>query len=140
LCGYYIDSKVADSYVPCALTDYNSGNHETLSSSSPSAGLAGNIVDFAKDMNAEFNNFLKNSTGGYVPGSMGIILMDRVGEDDNSKDIPSFIVSNNFKHDTGTQAVTLSEIKKTETAFDPNNETPLAKPRNSEGGMTITWE
>jgi hypothetical protein len=142
LCGYFIDTTIEDSYYPCAMTDYNANANPTkrLSSGTATSGLKGNIASFAEHMNEMFNNYLKSETNGYVPGSMGIIMMDRVGDDENSKNIPSYIVSNNFKHDTGTQAATLSEIKKAETPFDPNNETPLAKPRNSEGGMTITWE
>ena len=69
--------------------------------------------------------------------------MDRVSNDVNDPGslIPGIIVANNFQTSQVTPApATVSEIKKTGTAFDPNNETPLAKPRNSEGGMTITWE
>ena len=137
LCGYYIDSKVADSYIPCALTDYNSSNHKTLSSSGTTAGLKGNIGDFAKEMNTFFQNHLKTQTSGFVPGSMGVILMDRVGEDEASKYIPSYIVSNNFKHDTGAQAAALSMPR---SDYDQQNDgTPAAKTR-SNGGFTVTWE
>ena len=140
LCGYYIDASVADSYKPCSLTDYNAEKSLTLSSSGTTAGLKGNIGDFAKDMNTFFQNHLKTQTSGFVPGSMGVILMDRVGEDEASKYIPSYIVSNNFQHDTGAQAVALSMPR---SDYDQQNgDTPAAKTRSheSKGGFTVTWE
>lgn len=137
LCGYYIDASVADSYKPCSLTDYNAEKSQTLSSSGATAGLKGNIGDFAKDMNTFFQNHLQSNTSGFVPGSMGVILMDRVGEDEASKYIPSYIVSNNFQHDTGAQAAALSMPR---SEYDPQNDGDPAAKTRSNGGFTVTWE
>lgn len=157
LCGYYITDAVPKSIYPNSLTDYNISYEKTtltsykyvkpatLSTMSSDAGMCGDIATFAKDMNNYFYDLLLKTTDSesYVAGPMGIILMDRVSADKTTtgSKIPSIIIANNFQTSQVTPApATVSEIKKTETAFDPNNETPLAKPRNSEGGMTITWE
>jgi hypothetical protein len=103
-------------------------------------GNEGNIAAYADWANNKFYNLLLTKlSDGTMNGSTGIVMMDRVSATaDNPAGyyIPQIIIANNFR----TAPATVSEIKKTETAFDPNNEAPLAKPRNSEGGMTITWE
>lgn len=97
LCGYYIDTRFYESYMPCILTDWNS-NGNKLTVASKTAGMQGNIGDFAKDMNEEFYAYLAELTkNGPVAGSMGIIMMDRVGENEASKRIPQIIIANNFK-------------------------------------------
>lgn len=109
-------------------------------------GTQGDIAGFAKDINNYFYTYIKSVGANNISGATGIILMDRIApESDKTTNpagyyLPQIILNNNFRINTGAAPATVSEIKKTETAFDPNNETPLAKPRNSEGGMTITWE
>lgn len=142
LCGYFIDTAIDDSYYPCTMTDYNANSSDAkqLSASSAVSGLRGNIGRFATHMNKFFSEYLQSETNGYVPGSMGIIMMDRVGDDEYSKNIPSYIVSNNFQHDTGAQAVALSMPR---SDYDQQNDgTPAAKTRSNEskGGFTVTWE
>lgn len=144
LCGYLVSENIENSGQPCLLTDRNIKNeNQTLTNASRLAGMSGDIGSFAKKINKDFyNHVLKQlDENGHLSGSFGIVLMDRVSNkaDDPGSLIPGIIVANNFQTSQVTPA-TVSEIKKTETAFDPNNEAPLAKPRNSEGGMTITWE
>lgn len=145
LCGYFVTQNYDNSLTPCRLTDRNIDKNTELTGSSAVAGMGGDIAGFAKQINKDFYDLVLKQldASGHLSGSFGIVLMDRVSKDANDPGslIPGIIVANNFQTSQVTPApATVSEIKKTETAFDPNNETPLAKPRNSEGGMTITWE
>lgn len=141
LCGYYIDTNILDSYSPYTGTDGNISNGESLTAESSTAGMCGNIADFATDINKDFYNYLQEYTQGtgFVPGSMGIILMDRIGADDYSSAIPGIIVANNFQHkmDTGTPDPTAYQIPTAEY-----NGEPVAAParRGASEEMSITWE
>lgn len=98
LCGYYISDDIAESYYPCVLTDRNINNeNKTLSTSSRTAGMSGNIQDFASDMNNNFNTLLQDKTTNTNVGPIGIIMMDRVGESESSQRIPQIIIANNFQ-------------------------------------------
>ena len=106
LCGYFIDKTEVNSYLPNLLTDISvnvSGNliktHEysVLSGSSTTAGMCGNISDYAKWVNNEFYNYLLTKDLGGK--STGIIMMDRVSNDANENPagyyIPRIILANN---------------------------------------------
>ena len=97
LCGYYITPQFRESYLPCILTDWNSNGNKVLSIASQTAGMQGDIGTFAKDINEEFYSILDKKTQSSNIGSMGIIMMDRVGEYEASKRIPQIIVANNFQ-------------------------------------------
>lgn len=150
LCGYYIDINIWTSCEPNSLTEANLANREwssdlalsPLTNASATSGMCGDIATFATNINTFFYGYLKQTIeeSSYTPGSMGIILMDRIGQDAASTQIPSIIIANNFHYALPSKPVTISEIKKSEDPFNSSTETPLAKPRNSEGGMTITWE
>ena len=139
LCGYFIDKNVASSYEPCRLTDYNVNNQYFLSSGDAQSGLQGNIQTFAYTINSMFYDHLQDVTSGYVPGSMGIILMDRVGEtvDDNDagNKIPGIIIANNFQHETSTVTYSLPRDEN-----GTQNSDIFASPakRNTTNG--IVWE
>lgn len=101
LCGYYITDEYPESIYPCTFTDA-AVNHFwseifSLSSSSVTSGMGGDIENFAKDMNEEAYNYLLGLTQGetYSPGSLGIVLMDRVGSNKGTE-IPGIIIGNNF--------------------------------------------
>ena len=103
LCGYFIDKSEINSYLPNLLTDisvnYSSGIHKysVLSGSSTTAGMCGNISDYAKWVNNAFYNYLlTKELGG---NATGIIMMDRVSDNANDNPagyyIPRIILANN---------------------------------------------
>ena len=104
LCGYYIDTDIEDSYTPNSLTEISLakqgiGGYELspLTAASNTAGMSGNISDYAKDINNYFYNYLlTKDLGG---NSTGIIMMDRVSDDANTNPagyyIPRIILANN---------------------------------------------
>ena len=103
LCGYFIDKTEVNSYLPNLLTDisvnYSAGTHKysVLSGSSTTAGMCGNISDYAKWVNNEFYNYLLTKDLGGK--STGIIMMDRVSNKANANPagyyIPRIILANN---------------------------------------------
>lgn len=144
LCGYFIDRSIEQSYIPCVLTDFNASNsNKGLSSASQTAGLQGNIQRFAYTINSMFYDHLQDVTSGYVPGSMGIILMDRVGEvvDDNDagNKIPGIIVANNFQHEES--ATTLS-LPRNENGLESGDElaAPAQRGVANDNEVSIVWE
>lgn len=149
LCGYFVDKTIEQSYIPCVLTDYNANNeNKTLSKASQTAGLQGNIQRFAYTINQMFYDYLQEATDGtgYTPGSMGIVLMDRVGEVvtvdgktyDGGNRIPGIIVANNFQHKASATALSLPRRNLEE------GDVIAAPARRSANGeseeMSITWE
>ena len=143
LCGYFIDKDVAASYEPCRLTDYNASNSKFLSSGTPQSGLQGNIQRFAYTINKMFYDHLQDVTSGYVPGSMGIILVDRVGEvvdgNDAGDKIPGIIVANNFQHEES--ATTLS-LPRNEKGLESGDElaAPAQRGVANDNEVSIVWE
>ena len=142
LCGYFIDKDIKSSYEPCRLTDYNVTNSQFLSSGTALSGLQGNIQSFAYTINEMFYQHLQDVTSGYVPGSMGIILMDRVGEivgnNDASNKIPGIIVANNFQHEEET---TVLSLPRNEEAFEPGDKlaAPAQRGVANDNEVSIVW-
>lgn len=149
LCGYFVDKTIEQSYIPCVLTDYNANNNnKTLSKASQTAGLQGNIQRFAYTINQMFYDYLQEATDGtgYTPGSMGIVLMDRVGEVvtvdgktyDGGNRIPGIIVANNFQHKASATALSLPRRNLEEGDVIA---APARRGVNGENEeMSITWE
>lgn len=142
LCGYYVDPNVNSSYNPCILTDRNISNgNYGLSGNMLTAGMAGNIHDFAADMNDMFGEMLQKKTANSKVGPMGIIMMDRVGENESSKRIPQIIIANNFQFKLNT-SITLPFD--TEGFNEASGDVVAAPERRSaseeKGEMTIVWE
>lgn len=150
LCGYFVDKTIEQSYIPCVLTDYNANNdNKTLSKASQTAGLQGNIQRFAYTINQMFYDYLQEETNGtgYTPGSMGIILMDRVGEIvpvdgktyDAGNKIPGIIVANNFQHQTTATGYTL---RKDQTLEEGDQKAAPAQRgvKGADEGVSIVWE
>ena len=143
LCGYFIDKNVPSSFEPCRLTDYNVKNSYFLSSGTAQSGLQGNIQTFAYTINSMFYDHLQDVTSGYVPGSMGIILMDRVGEvvdgNDAGNKIPGIIVANNFQHEES--ATTLS-LPRNEKGLESGDElaAPAQRGVANDNEVSIVWE
>lgn len=107
LCGYYAENNDNDknSILPNELTDMSLGKtsstsikrYSPVTASSATAGMCGNISDYAYDINNYFYNYLlKKSLNGK---STGIIMMDRVSNDATANPagyyIPRIILANN---------------------------------------------
>ena len=104
LCGYFTTQDYLSSIYPCNYTDlavhwmWNNQIY-SLSLSSTTAGMGGDIAGFAAKINADFYNHLLNVDTDYEAGSMGIVLIDRVGEGAGGSNIPGVIIANNFQFD-----------------------------------------
>lgn len=142
LCGYYVDPDVNSSYNPCTLTDRNINNeNKILSGEMATAGMAGNIRDFAADMNNVFSQMLQTKTHNTSVGPMGIIMMDRVGEAESSKRIPQIIIANNFQFALNTSIdmrISSEEINESKGDVIAAPQRRSASDENEE--MTIVWE
>lgn len=154
LCGYYITKSYPSSSAPCSLTDCGYGSTNggqtydevwVLSASSPIAGMGGDIATYAEQINTDFYNHLLNLTSGsnYKPGSMGVILLDRVG-DDGSKGaaIAGVVVSNNFLFEMETDP---DYNKENELGlYDETNEgatmAPARRTIATKEGVELNWE
>ena len=123
--------------MPCILTDWNSNGNKVLSIASQTAGMQGDIGTFAKDMNEEFYSILDKKTQSSNIGSMGVIMMDRVGEYEASKRIPQIIVANNFQFalNTTLDLTKGGNVKQEDVVLsrEQNRSTKTAAP-------IITWE
>lgn len=147
LCGYYITKNYPASSAPCSFTDCG---HQpltatwyevwVLSASSPISGMGGDISTFAKQINKDFYDYLMTqSDNGYVPGSMGIILMDRVGEADGASDvIPGIIVGNNFQFKQDQETNPVLQLIDTENE-DPQY-APATRGADGEEEVMMVWK
>lgn len=147
LCGYYITHDYPASSAPCSFTDcghqpLTAGWYEVwvLSASSPISGMGGDISTFAKQINKDFYDYLMTQgDNGYVPGSMGIILMDRVGEADGASDvIPGIIVGNNFQFKQDQETNPVMQLIDTENE-DPQY-APATRGADGEEEVMMVWE
>ena len=99
LCGYFVDPAIQSSYSPYTGTD---------GVGKPNGGVTGNVKDYA----TEINNFVYGTIFQHgledVSGPLGIVLMDRVGNDEihfpANTNLPYLIISNNFRYDMSTRA------------------------------------
>lgn len=144
LCGYFITNDYEESIYPCTFTDaavnWFWSELFSLSSSSVTAGMGGDIAGFAAQINTDFYNHLLNVDTDYEAGSMGIVLIDRVGEGTGGSNIPGVIIANNFQFDI--------DIEKNATMglYDEgNDEAQFAPARrgaedSDEEEVTFTWE
>ena len=87
--GYYIDESISESYTPYIESRYGLG------------GTAGNIADFADDINDDFFRRIQSFGVTNIYGPMNVVLLDRVyqkadGTDSGSR-LPSTIINNNFR-------------------------------------------
>lgn len=140
LCGYYITQDYVSSIYPCTFTDAAINWFWTeiysLSSSSTTAGMGGDIAGFAADINEAFYKYLLDIDTDYTAGSMGIVLMDRVGVDYGAN-IPGVIIANNFQFEID------SELSKTMEVYDETSQTPaLSAPSEYRENSvpTMVWE
>ena len=150
LCGYFIDMSIPESYKPCTLTDWNikaesifsSWKRYPLSGSSQTSGMYGNIETYAKMINDYFNKHLQSvTTANSQLGSMGIILLDRVGEYESSERIPQIIIANNFQFKLSETPAYLN----VKTSDNLNKDDILAAPaqrgvKGADEGVSIVWE
>lgn len=144
LCGYYaeINGNDKNSILPNELTDMSLGNtiakwpyedrkrYSPVTASSATAGMCGNISDYAYDINNYFYNYLlKKSLNGK---STGIIMMDRVSNDATANPagyyIPRIILANNpFATGTITPTVPTSTVEGDDALLSRKN-------------FSVTWD
>lgn len=140
LCGYYAENNDNDknSILPNELTDMSLGKtsytsrkrYSPVTASSATAGMCGNISDYAYDINNYFYNYLlKKSLNGK---STGIIMMDRVSNDATANPagyyIPRIILANNpFATGTITPTVPTSTVEGDDALLSRKN-------------FSVTWD
>ena len=153
LCGYYaeINGNDKNSILPNELTDMSLGNtiakwpnedrkrYSPVTASSATAGMCGNISDYAYDINNYFYNYLlKKSLNGK---STGIIMMDRVSNDATANPagyyIPRIILANN-PFAVGAIADPAS-VPVLEDIFEPNTDMPTS-PKSQENKISVSWD
>lgn len=98
--GYYVDSEILQSYVPyieSGSDNYTDSNGNDWSFSYTQGGMAGNIGEFATDINRYFYNAILEYGENNIYGPMNIVILDRVYADDPSSYLPSVIINNNYR-------------------------------------------
>ena len=144
LCGYYaeINGNDKNSVLPNELTDMSLGNtkatwpydnrkrYSPVTASSATAGMCGNISDYAYDINNYFYNHLLTKSLGSK--STGIIMMDRVSNDATANPagyyIPRIILANNpFATGTITPTVPTSTVEGDDALLSRKN-------------FSVTWD
>lgn len=155
LCGYFIDINNWKSCEPNSLTESNIAKDvdfivdymglQPLTSVSSTSGMSGNIEGYAAYINDYFYDYLQRKVVGsdFVPGPMGIILMDRVGEVEASTQIPSIIIANNFQYVLPSKPAAPAALSLPRADLEEGDEIAAPKRRstseeNSE--MKIVWE
>lgn len=91
--GFYIDENIPLSYKPYIAgrtdpeTNYGYGD----------GGTAGNIVDYANDINDYFYNQILKFGEDNIYGPMNVVLLDMVYATDAGSYLPSVIINNNYR-------------------------------------------
>ena len=150
LCGFFINANLAEESVkPFYRTDYsgggNSGNSSKLTLRSEYAGMEGDIDTYAKHINNYFYKLLTDmQANGSLGSSIGIVLMDRVSDNDETDPagyyIPQIIwTSNNFVNGDVNSATASYNIPMDEYEEGDRLASPAARGvANNE--ISITWE
>ncbi len=143
LSGFHITNDYPQSIQPCANVDASvfwmwGGEISTPSATSTTAGMGGDIAGYADKINTDFYNYLLSIDTDYEAGSMGIILIDRVGDGGAGANIPGVIIANNFQFDLE------SEVNQVFGLHDVENEDPQYAPatRGADGEeeVMMVWE
>lgn len=153
LCGYFIDVNNWTSCEPNSLTESNITDNilpttsgllglDDLTSATSTSGMSGDIAGYAKYINEYFYGYLQKTIDGsdFVPGPMGIILMDRVAEETASTQIPSIIIANNFQHVLPAKPATYSLRKSNYEEGDKFAAPAQRGVKSSNEGVSIVWE
>lgn len=152
LCGYFVDVNNWTSCEPNSLTESNISQDvniivsymglKSLTSATSTSGMSGDIAGYASYINEYFYNYLQRKVEGsdFVPGPMGIILIDRVGEVEASTQIPSIIIANNFQYvlPSAPDPAALSLPRGEYTEGD--EVTAKTRSNSKNGTFTVTWE
>lgn len=98
--GYYIDRNIPQSYVPYVegrSDSYTPRGERQTSFSYTQGGMAGNIADYATDINQFFYEYILGYGEENIYGPMNIVIMDMVYATDASSYLPSVIINNNYR-------------------------------------------
>lgn len=156
LCGYFIDVNNWTSCEPNSLTESNLTDNryptnsgymglDDLTSATSTSGMSGNIEGYAAYINDYFYDYLQRKVEGsdFVPGPMGIILMDRVGEVEASTQIPSIIIANNFQYVLPSKPADPAALSLPRADLEDGDVVAAPKRRSASeenGEMKIVWE
>lgn len=101
--GFYIDENIPLSYKPyiAGRTDEGGTWPSDWSYGYGDGGTAGNIADYANDINDYFYNQILNFGQDNIYGPMNVVLLDMVYATDDMSDagsyLPSVIINNNYR-------------------------------------------
>lgn len=100
--GFYINENIPLSYKPyIAGREDKYGVFDQYSYGYGDGGTAGNIADYAKDINRYFYNEILDFGTDNIYGPMNVVLMDMVYATDDMTDpgsyLPSVIINNNYR-------------------------------------------
>lgn len=151
LCGYFISMNIPESFTPCTLTDWSIKAETVISpwrryplpGSSQTSGMYGDIETYAKTINDFFNKHLQTiTTTTSQLGSMGIILLDRVGEYESSERIPQIIIANNFQFKLSDEPKLQTVNKVSLSSLEEGDVIAAPQRRNADkdSQFMITWE
>lgn len=85
--GYFIDESI-----PISVTPYVEGKDGYTQ-----GGMAGNIADFANEINNWFYNKILDYGEDNIYGPMNIVILDRVYDGVSGSYLPSVIINNNYR-------------------------------------------
>lgn len=94
--GYFVDEDIEQSYVPY-VEGYSESYGRGDSFSYTQGGMAGNIGEFATEINDYFYDAILKYGENNIYGPMNIVILDRVYADDPSSYLPSVIINNNYR-------------------------------------------
>lgn len=110
LCGYYVDETNADSYTPLKYKNgyvvYVNGHIYTLDRGN--GGLGGTFDTYNNAINKDVFDYIYGQVTANTTGPMGIVMMDYIGENTESTQLPALIYQNNFKFPLKTGSTSTS--------------------------------
>lgn len=131
LSGYYVDNDNADSYTPLKYTNGSSVtvNRRTYDLGKGNGGLGGTFDTYNNKINEDVFDYIYGQVQANTTGPMGIVMMDYIGANTKSTQLPALIYQNNFKFPLKTGSG---------TSTTPTTKTYDASYGN--GGNAIGWE
>lgn len=111
--GFYIDENIPLSYKPYILgrdDSYRNSSGGNAKYGYGDGGTAGNIADYATDINDYFYNEILNYGENNIYGPMNVVLMDMVYATDASSYLPSVIINNNYRFPLMTSDAKPSQV------------------------------
>lgn len=115
--GFYIDKNIPLSYTPYIAgrgDTYTDRNGRSQNFSYTAGGSAGNIAEYANDINDDFFQRIQRYGVTNIYGPMNVVLLDRVYQSEDGSDsgsrLPSTIINNNFRFPLITRPSTTNSL------------------------------